>query len=104
MSRAISSTGKHGAVALIVAMSSIVWIAEILRWTVGVGKYPGSYLPDWVMVAWCFCMLATPVVSLFLAVRIAADRRERFTAGFCVAVIYGFTPALLFFGYVLALN
>ncbi len=104
MPRVVSFTGKHGAAALIIAMSSIVWVAEILRQTVGLGKFPGSYLPAWVSVAWFFCMLAAPVVSLLLAVLVAVDRREHFTAGFGAAVIYGCTPALLFFGYVLVLN
>jgi hypothetical protein len=76
-----------------------VWIIEILRWTVGYGKVPGTHLPDWVSVAWMLCLLGSPAVSVLLGVLIAVDRRERFSGGFFVAFLYGCSPVFLLLAY-----
>ena len=92
-------SGKHGAAVLIVSMASLVWILEILRWTEYFGKYSGSYMPNWMPVAWFFCMIVTPILSIILRIIMKFDRGEKVTPWFQAAMYYGCSPALLFGGY-----
>lgn len=85
-------------------MASVVWIAEIVRWTIYYGKVPGSYMPDWMATTWVICLLGSPIVSLILAIIIGLDRRERFTPGFGAAVVIGCSPVILFLSYLIVLN
>jgi len=85
-------------------MASIVWICEILRWTLYYGKVPGSHMPDWMAAGWMLCLLGSPIVSVVLALIIGFDRHERFTPGFAAAVVYGCSPMLLFACYLIVLQ
>jgi len=104
MTSAHPISGRQGAAVLVAVIASIVWIAEILRWTIYDGKVPGSYMPDWMAATWILCLLGSPIVSLILALIIGLDRRERFTPGFTAAIVYGCSPGLLFACYLIVLR
>ena len=104
MTSAHSISGRQAATVLIAAIASTVWISEILRWTYYDGKVPGSYMPDWMAMTWILCLLGSPIVSIILVLIIALDRRERFTPAFTAAIMYGFSPWLLFAYYLIVIR
>jgi hypothetical protein len=104
MTSAYQISGRQGAAALVTVGASFVWVAEILRWTIYNGKVPGSHMPDWMTTIWMLCLLGTPIVSVFLALIIGLDQRERFTSGFSAAIMYGCSPGILFAYYLIVLG
>lgn len=96
-------SGKLGGALLVIVLASIVWITEVLRWTVYDGKVPGSYMPDWLGIIWIYCLLISPSVSLILVMIIGFDKKESFTSGFLSAVIFGCSPLLVVIAYLVML-
>ena len=97
-------TGQQGSAIFIALMAGFFWISEFLRWTIYEGKVPGSYMPDWMSVLWILCILGIPIISLFMAVLVYFDPRERVTTRFLSFVAFGVTPILSLVGYMLILR
>lgn len=88
-------SGKHGAAGLIVCMASLVWIIMILGGTIYETKTWGLGMPYLMWVAYLFCLVATPILSIMLSIIIHFDRHERLTEGFLLSMLYGLSPALV---------
>ena len=80
---------------MIVGIASMVWILEILAWTIGMGKFPGSYLPSWVSAVSFSGMVMAPVAALLVGLMILVSTLERFNLRLALIVLFGLSPLLI---------
>ena len=92
-------SGQQSGALLLVLGSVTFWIVEILRWTMYYGKVAGSHIPDWLGVTWILILFGLPLVSMVMLIIVGLDKRERWTFGFIIAVLFGFSPLVVIFGH-----